>query len=185
MNKLVYWLAVLLMAAVALTGCSSGARETPAQKDAAAAAKAEKEPEEDLPVQNFTPAPAPEPPKPGQPQTEVSRTDISMAEGTVILYFDAVINQDKPLLDFLWADTAAAHSTKPVPTGGKAAIMEETKFVKSAMADGVANVWFEVKADLGENPGGAWKPGVNQRWVQVQKLPTGWKIKAVATTPVQ
>lgn len=184
MNKLVHWMAVLLMAAVALTGCSGGAKET-SQTEAAAAAKAEKEAEEALPAQDFKPTPAPEPPKPGQPQTEVSQTDISMAEGTVILYFDAVVNQDKPLLDFLWADATAAHSTKPVPAGSKAAIMEEIKFIKAAMVDGVANVWFEVKADLGDNPGGAWNSGVNQRWVQVQKLPTGWKIKAAATSPVQ
>lgn len=176
MKRILQWLVVLLMTGALLAGCSGRSGEAPNQ---------EAEPAE-------TPAPA-EPAKGGAAHPAgssaesagdgaVTQKEIDMAQGVLVLYFDAVVNQDRPLLNFLSA-VSPATKTVPVPTGSRTATMQEIKVVKAYIQDGVPAVQFETKVDLGDHPGGTWSPGVNHRWVEVVKTSNGWKIKSVSTSP--
>ncbi|MFZ5815690.1 MAG: hypothetical protein ACOY93_10370 [Bacillota bacterium] len=171
MRQVMRYVTAALLAGLLLAGCSSGQEAQPAPSEPAPAqAEAPKEAEP-----KTEPAPSP---KVG----DLTQREVDAAEGVVVLYFDAVVNQDTALINFLTADAAASDS-RPVPKGGKASLVQEIKALKAVIQDGYPTVYFEVKVDLGPSPGGDWSPGVNHRWVQVQKLKDGWKVKALTTSP--
>lgn len=178
MKSIARWL-LLLVVFGALTGGCTG---SPTQEAAPSGAAAQKEP----PPEPGTPkTQATQPrvkPDPSAQITEITQKEIDQAQAVVILYFDAVINQDQAVIDFLWAGKPAP-ATKPGPKGTRAAIMQEIKPLKGEIRNDLPTVYFEVQVDLGENPGGAWGPGINHRWVEVVKTREGWKIYAVPTSP--
>ncbi|MFZ5827613.1 MAG: hypothetical protein ACOY94_25195 [Bacillota bacterium] len=172
---------LLLASGILLIGCSSSG--TDVQGDAKPVpAPAPKEPV----AQTATPEPstsgqAAKPPA-KEPGTEVTQREIDTAESVLLLYFDAVVNQDTAMMSFLSAGNPAPKKPSG-PTGSKTATIEEIKLLKATVIEETPTVYFEVKVDLGSSPGGAWNPGINHRWAELQKISDVWKVKALTSTP--
>jgi hypothetical protein len=115
-------------------------------------------------------------------EATLSEQDAADSKATLEAYFNAVAAGDNASIEFYFDSFAASKKEKPAAKPGTATF-EVLQVDKVFTFDGAPTVYYTITVDVGSNPAGAWKPGINERYGVTVKREHGWKVKGMAHTP--